>query len=80
MSATPVVPQEVLDAIAGMTVADLVDSTPDTSPILAQLGLEVCCDRRPLGEALEGHGVDPEPVLMKIAPLVDRSLADTSAA
>lgn len=65
----------VLQAIAEMTIADLADSTPATSPILAELGLEVCCDRRPLGVALSEHGIDPDPVLRQLAPLADKSLA-----
>ena len=66
---------KVLEAIATMTVADLADSTPETSPILARLGLEVCCDKRPLGVALTEHGIDPDPVLRQLAPLADKSLA-----
>lgn len=69
---TPTYDPAVLDAIANMTIADLADSTPATSPILASLGLEVCCDRRPLGVALKEHGIDPEPILRQLAPLADR--------
>jgi iron-sulfur cluster repair protein YtfE (RIC family) len=74
MTTSGAIDPEILQAIADMTIADLVDSTPATSPILAALGLEVCCDRRPLGVALTEHGIDPEPILAQLAPLADSSL------
>ena len=75
MSATDTIDPAVLNAIANMTIADLVESNPETMSILAPFGLDLCCGGgRPLGEALALHGADVEPVLRQIALLTNPSL------
>ena len=77
MSTTVTIDQSVLNAIANMTISDLVESTPATSGVLVPLGLDLCCGgSRPLGEALALHGIDPEPVLHQVALLADPSLME----
>jgi iron-sulfur cluster repair protein YtfE (RIC family) len=75
MSNTATIDPAVLNAIANMTVSDLVESNPETMSILAPFGLDLCCGGgRPVGEALALHGADVEPVLCQIALLAHPGL------
>ncbi len=53
-------------------IRDLAEDYPETMAILAPLGIDLCCGGgRPLGEALDLHGIDREPVLARVAVVVD---------
>ena len=53
--------------IEHMLIRDIVDTYPAVMPVLAELGLDLCCGGgHPLGEALELHGLDRSAVLQMI--------------
>lgn len=57
--------------ISGRTIRDLVDRHPDVLTVLGPLGIDLCCGgAHPLGEALDLHGIDREPVLRDVAAIL----------
>lgn len=59
-----------MSVIGDMHINDLVESAPDTSPVLAKFGLELCCDdEHSVEEALELRGIDSEPVIRELASI-----------
>lgn len=62
----------VVNAVANTRISDLVEQEPELMTILAPLGLDLCCGGgHPLGEALQLHGIEAEPVLEQVALLMD---------
>jgi hypothetical protein len=67
--ATTVLPQADAD-LAAMTIRDLIAIEPRALEILAPYGIDLCCGGgHPLGEALDLHGVEREPVFARLAGL-----------
>jgi iron-sulfur cluster repair protein YtfE (RIC family) len=65
---------EDLSEIANRTIADLVEHAPGTMTVFSALGLDMCCGGgHPLGEALELHGIESEPVIRQVAVIVSES-------
>ncbi|HQY30766.1 MAG TPA: DUF542 domain-containing protein [Thermomicrobiales bacterium] len=57
----------ITNDIEHMLIRDIVERYPAAMPILAELGLDLCCGGgHPLGEALELHGFDRSAVLQVI--------------
>lgn len=57
--------------ISERTIRDLVDRHPDVLTVLGPLGIDLCCGgAHPLGEALDLHGIEREPVLRDVAAVV----------
>ena len=57
--------------ISERTIRDLVDSHPGILTVLGPLGSDRCCGgAHPLGEALDLHGVEREPVLGDVLAVV----------
>ena len=70
---TPDPTEAQLANIGHMHINDLAESTPETSPVLASFGLEFCCDdEHSIEEALELRGIEPEPVIRKLASITSR--------
>ena len=64
------------EALATMTIRDIIDREPRSLEILAPYGFDLCCGGgHPLGEALKLHEVDPADVLPKLATLAAASRA-----
>lgn len=59
------------ETIASRTIRELVDTYPALLGLLAPLGIDLCCGgAHPLGEALDLHGIDRDPVLEQAARIV----------
>ena len=57
--------------IAERTIRELVDRHPAVLTVLGPLGIDLCCGgAHPLGEALDLHGIEREPVLRDVAAVV----------
>ena len=57
--------------ISERTIRDLVDRHPDVLAVLGPLGIDLCCGGAyPLGEALDLHGIEREPVLRDVVAVV----------
>ena len=75
---TPDLTEAQLANIGHMHVNDLVESIPETSPVLATLGLEFCCDdQHSIEEGLELRGIEPEPVIRKLASIASPWLRES---
>ena len=70
----PVNSDELLAEISSRRSSDLVEHAPGTMTVLSMYGLDLCCGGgHQLGEALELHGIDPDPVLRQVAIIVSES-------
>lgn len=70
----PFISDELLTEIANRRISDLVEHAPGTMTVLSMYGLDLCCGGgHRLGEALELHGIEPEPVLRQVAIIVSES-------
>lgn len=58
------------DAVAATPIRDLVERCPEVMTVLVPLGIDLCCGGgHPLGEALDLHGIDREPVLTEVSAI-----------
>lgn len=74
MSDQVAAPAAAEPALPEWTVRDLVARYPETMTVLGPLGIDLCCGgAHPLGEALDLHGLEREPVLVQIANIVEAS-------
>jgi iron-sulfur cluster repair protein YtfE (RIC family) len=57
-----------------MLIRDLVDRYPAVMPLLAELGLDLCCGGgHLLGTALELHGLPKDDVLSRVEAIITAS-------
>lgn len=71
---SPPISDAQLAEIASRRIDEIVDAAPGTMAVFSSYGLDMCCGGgRPLGEALELHGIEVDPVVRQIAAIVSES-------
>lgn len=70
----PEITDAELAAVSSRTISDLSEHAPGTMTVFTACGFDLCCGGGlPLGEALQRHGIDAEPVLREVAIIVAES-------